>query len=90
MAKVVIPDHLSSVTDGVQELEMAAANFRELLLELDARYPGAAEQLGRCAVAIDGQIYQDAFLEPLKASPVFHHRYRHPLRSTLRRSCRCS
>ncbi len=68
MAKVVIPDHLSSVTDGVQELELAAANFRELLLELDARYPGAAEQLGRCAVAIDGQIYQDAFLEPLQSS----------------------
>ena len=72
MPRVVIPDHLLAVTGGVHELEVAAANFRELLLALEDRFPGASEPLGKCAVAIDGQIYQDAFLEPLEAgSEVF-------------------
>jgi hypothetical protein len=72
MTRVVFPDHLLAVTSGVHETELVAGNFRELLLALDERWPGAAEQLGRCAVAIDGQIYQDAFLEPLNAdSEVF-------------------
>lgn len=72
MARVVIPDHLRAVSGGVQETEVTAANVRELLQALDERWPGAAEVLGRCAVAIDGQIYQDAYLEPLAAdSEVF-------------------
>ncbi len=72
MASVVIPDHLLSATGGERQLSVEVANVRELLLALDARFPGAAEALGRCAVAIDGQIYQDAFLEPLQTdSEVF-------------------
>lgn len=72
MARVVIPDHLQSLTGGVHELDAAAGNIRDLLLALEERWPGASEKLARCAVAIDGQIYQDAFLEPLSAdSEVF-------------------
>ena len=65
MAKVVIPDHLLTHTGGVRELELQAADFRELLSELDAHFPGSQEIFSGCAVAIDGQIYQDAFIEPL-------------------------
>jgi hypothetical protein len=67
MTKVVFPDHLLPHTNGERQVEVAACTFRELLLDLDARWPGCAKVMGKCAVAIDGQIYQDAFLEPLAA-----------------------
>lgn len=65
LASIVFPDHLLATTQGVREAEVVAENVRELLAELDSRWPGCAQLLGRCAIAIDGQIYQDAFLEPL-------------------------
>ncbi len=66
MARVVFPDHLLQYTGGVRELEVIAADFRELLIDFEARWPDASAVLQKCAVAIDGQIYQDAFLEPLE------------------------
>jgi hypothetical protein len=66
MATVVFPDHLLRHTNGEREIEVVARTFRELLIDLDQRWPGSAEVMGKCAVAIDGQIYQDAFLEPLQ------------------------
>ena len=72
MARVVFPDHLLSVTGGVREVEVAAANVRDLLLALEARFPGSEETLAKSAIAIDGQIHQDAYLEPIGAdSEVF-------------------
>ncbi len=65
MARVVFPDHLLSVTNGVRELNIAAANVRELLLALEDRFPGTEDALARSAIAIDGQIHQDAYLEPI-------------------------
>jgi hypothetical protein len=67
MARIVFPDHLLQHTQGEREVELLADNFRELLLILDQRWPGIDEILTKCAVAIDGQIYQDAFLEPLQS-----------------------
>ncbi len=67
MARIVFPDHLLQHTEGEREVELLADNFRELLLILDQRWPGIDEILTKCAVAIDGQIYQDAFLEPLQS-----------------------
>ncbi len=67
MARIVFPDHLLQYTAGEREVELLADNFRELLLALDQRWPGIEEVLTKCAVAIDGQIYQDAFLEPLQS-----------------------
>lgn len=66
MARVVFPDFLLANTGGERELECTAETFRDLLIALDAKWPGLQETLDRCAVAIDGQIYQDAFLEPLE------------------------
>lgn len=65
MVRVVFPNHLLSYTSGEREVDAQAGNFRELLEALEARFPGSREALGKSAVAIDGQIYQDAFLEPL-------------------------
>ena len=72
MAKVVFPDHLLAHTGGEREVEVVAENYRDLLLALEARWPDVREPLNKSAVAIDGQIYQDAFLEPINAdSEVF-------------------
>lgn len=66
MAKVEVPDHLLTLTGGEREVEVSANNFRELLIALEERWPESSVVLAKCAVAIDGQIYQDAFLEPLR------------------------
>ena len=72
MATVVFPDHLLAHTGGEREIEVAAASYRDLLAALERRWPGVGEPLNRAAVAIDGQIYQDAFLESIGAdSEVF-------------------
>jgi sulfur-carrier protein len=66
VVRVVFPGHLLTVTHGEREVELAARNVRELLEALERRFPGAREALSKSAMAIDGQIYQDAFLEPLR------------------------
>jgi len=54
-------------TGGVTELEVEANNFRRLILELDRRFPGLGHQVDEgMAVVIDGAIYQDAYIVPLK------------------------
>jgi len=65
MAKIVFPDSFAPFTDGCKELTSDAVTYRELTQELEARWPKLAEMLARTAVAIDGQIYQDAFVEPI-------------------------
>ena len=54
-------------TGGLSELQVEADNFRRLVLELDRRFPGLGHQVEESmAIAIDGQIYQDAYHAPLK------------------------
>ena len=65
MARVVFPDHLLRLTGGVREVEVAAANVRDLLIALAAKFPGSEEALAKSAIAIDGEIHQDAYLEPI-------------------------
>lgn len=66
MARVVFPDHLLAFTSGEREVVVSAETFRDLLEALESKWPGCSEVMGKCAVAIDSQIYQDAFLEPLR------------------------
>ena len=49
-------------TGGKTELEVDATTFRRLVLELEARFPGLGKQVEEgMAVAIDGEIFQDAY-----------------------------
>jgi molybdopterin converting factor small subunit len=68
MPKVVISGtSCQRFTGGKTELEVAATTFRRLVLELEARYPGLGKQVEESmAVAIDGEIYQDAYSVALK------------------------
>ena len=69
MPKVVISSGSPSLhfTDGKTEFEVAATTFRRLVRELEQRFPGLGKQVEESmAVAIDGEIYQDAYAAELK------------------------
>ena len=54
-------------TGGISEFDVEADTFRRLVLELDRRFPGLGEQIEESmAVAVDGEIYQDAYQVPLQ------------------------
>jgi hypothetical protein len=65
MAKVVFPDNYLGITGGEREIQTNALNYRDLIVELKKRWPDLDDLLEKTAVAIDGQIYQDALLEPI-------------------------
>jgi molybdopterin converting factor small subunit len=69
---VVIPSGLRAFT-GVERVELAARDVRGVVAALDARFPGFAERLGtRFAVAIDGEIVQEAWLELVPSGSELH------------------
>ena len=72
MATVFLPSGLTSHTGGVDEVTIAANRVHELLLELAARFPGLKPELEHLAVAIDGQIYNDADYQPLRPDSEVH------------------
>ena len=54
-------------TGGETEFDVAADTVRRMIVELDRRFPGLGHQIDEgMAVAIDGEIYQDAYMAPLK------------------------
>lgn len=64
MPKVVLSSGSASLalTGGQTEFEVEATNFRRLVLELERRFPGLGRQVDESmAVAIDGEIFQDAY-----------------------------
>ena len=68
MAHVTLTGTLRQYTGGVAELEVDARSVRQLFARLVADYPALAPHLERgLAVAIDGQIYQDALLQEIGA-----------------------
>ena len=53
-------------TGGQSEFEVEANTVRRMITELERRFPGLGHQIDEgMAVAIDGTIYQDAYLAPL-------------------------
>ncbi len=67
MARVFFPDHLTQYTTGIREFDVEASNFRDLVAYLEVRFPGITDILiGKVAVAIDGDIVHDPFLDPLR------------------------
>jgi molybdopterin converting factor small subunit len=54
-------------TGGATEFEVAADTVQRMIVELDARYPGIGDHIARqMAIAIDGEIHQDALGAELK------------------------
>ena len=73
MAHVVLIGNLRQYTGGVTALDVAANSVRQLFRKLGDMYPDLAPHLEEgLAVAIDGQIYQDALLEPIGEASEVH------------------
>jgi molybdopterin synthase sulfur carrier subunit len=69
MPRVVLSSGSASqqFADGQTEFEVEATTFRQLVRELDRRFPGLGKQVEECmAVAIDGEIFQDSYAAELK------------------------
>ena len=54
-------------TDGVLEIELDAANVSQLIAKLEAKFPGLGPLLESSAVAINGEVINDAAYEPVPA-----------------------
>jgi len=66
MARVVLVGNLAQLTGGVAEFDLSATSVKQLFQQLGELHPALARHLeDGIAVAIDGQIYQDALLEPI-------------------------
>ena len=67
MARVVlVGSNLAQLTGGVAEFDLSATSVKQLFQQLAERHPALARHLeDGVAVAIDGQIYQDALLQPI-------------------------
>ena len=66
MARVVLVGNLAQVTGGVAEFDLSATSVHQLFRQLGELHPALAPHLeSGVAVAIDGQIFQDALLEPI-------------------------
>ncbi len=65
MARVILTSGLGNqYAGGETEFDIDAADVRKLVAMLEECFPGIKAELEReMAVAIDGEIYQDPFLE---------------------------
>lgn len=74
MARVVLPQVIvDRFTKGVAEVEIEANNVRGLMKALEQRYPGIADVLeDEMAIAMNGSIYHDAYLEAVGADTEVH------------------
>jgi len=66
MPRVVLVGNLAQITGGVAEFQLSATSVKQLFEQLTALHPALARHLeDGVAVAIDGQIYQDALFEAI-------------------------
>jgi molybdopterin converting factor small subunit len=68
MARVILTGEAGrQFAGGTTEVQVEADTIRRLLIELDRRFPGLGKQIEEgMALAIDGEIYQDAYFVPLR------------------------
>ena len=66
MARVVLIGNLAQLTGGVAEFQISVTSVKQLFDQLAALHPAIRPHLEEgVAVAIDGQIYQDALFQPI-------------------------
>lgn len=66
MARVELVGNLAQLTGGVARFNLPAASIKELFAQLTALHPALGRHLeDGVAVAIDGQIYQDALFQSI-------------------------
>ena len=67
MAHVTLIGNLAQIAGGVAEYDLSATSVKQLFEQRAELHPMLARHLeDGVAVAIDGQIYQDALLQPIE------------------------
>jgi len=73
VARVTLTGNLRQFTGGITELDIEAASVRQMFARLGSKFPELAPHLEQgLAVAIDGQIYQDALLQEIGPDSEVH------------------
>lgn len=73
MTHVVLTGALRQFTGGRSEFDLEAKNVRQLLRQLGEQHPALQPHLEEgIAIVIDGEIYQDALLEPIPPESEVH------------------
>ena len=73
VAHVFLNGNLKLLAGGKREFQVKATNVRGLFKELSSLYPDLEPHLSEgIAVAIDGQIFQDAWLEEILPDSEVH------------------
>jgi molybdopterin converting factor small subunit len=73
MAHVTLIGNLRQFTGGITDIDIDAATVRQLFTRLGEKFPDLAPHLETgSAVAIDGQIYQDALFQPIEPDSEVH------------------
>jgi sulfur-carrier protein len=73
MARVFLSNEMLSGTGGLDVVEIEAPRVHELVAQLVARFPRLTrEMFDRLAVAIDGEIHNDADYLPLGSDSEVH------------------
>jgi sulfur-carrier protein len=67
-ARVVLSSGFSRrYTAGLREFDVEAKTLRDVIKEMDRRYPGLGEHLEEeTTVAIDGEIHEVAYYQPIR------------------------
>ena len=73
MARVLLSGTLKQLAGGASEIELEARDVRQLLRALAERYPELAPHLeSGYSIAIDGEIFQDAWFAPIRPDSEVH------------------
>ncbi len=73
MAKVILSGTLRQLAGGVEVVDVDARDVRQLLRALGERFPELGPHLDSgYAVAIDGEIFQDAWFAPIGPNSEVH------------------
>jgi molybdopterin converting factor small subunit len=73
LARVILSGTLKQLAGGASELELEVRDVRQLLRALGERFPELAPHLeGGYAIAIDGEIFQDAWFAPIGPDSEVH------------------
>jgi molybdopterin synthase sulfur carrier subunit len=79
MPVVYIPTLMRDLTGGAEKVEVEGATLRQVVNDLDARYPGARARLCQddrirpdIAVAVDGEITRQGMLQTVTPSSEVH------------------
>ena len=72
MATIHFSGDLTTHTGGLEAIVIAAPRVQELLDAVVERFPGLAPIVCEMAVAVDGEIHQDADFVPLKPDSDVH------------------